>query len=42
MVTQFYRTNSSTINLENLFFNLMDKSKRQVSKNKDIALITRS
>ena len=41
IVTQSYRTNSSTINLENLFFNLMDKSKRQVSKNKDIALITK-
>jgi len=32
MVTQPYRTNSSTINLENLFFNLMDESRRQVSK----------
>jgi hypothetical protein len=42
MVTQFYRTNSSTIDLENLFSNLMDESRRQVSKDKDIALITRS
>ena len=42
MVTQSYRTNSSTINLENLFFNLMDESRRQVSKDKDIALIIRS
>ena len=32
MVTQSYRTNSSTINLENLFSNLIDKSRRQVSK----------
>ena len=32
MVTQSYRTNSSTIDLENLFSNLMDESKRQVSK----------
>ena len=32
MVTQSYRTNSSTINLENLFSNLMDESRRQVSK----------
>jgi len=32
MVTQSYRTNSSTINLENLFLNLIDKSRRQVSK----------
>ena len=31
MVTQSYRTNSSTINLENLFSNLLDKSRRQVS-----------
>jgi hypothetical protein len=42
MVTQSYRTNSSTIDLENLFSNLMDESRRQVSKDKDIALITRS
>ena len=42
MVTQSYRTNSSTINLENLFLNLMDESRRQVSKDKDIALVTRS
>ena len=41
MVTQSYRTNSSTIDLENLFSNLMDESRRQVSKDKDIALITR-
>ena len=32
MVTQSYRTNSSIIDLENLFFNLMDESRRQVSK----------
>ena len=32
MITQSYRTNSSTINLENLFFNLLDESKRQISK----------
>ena len=42
IVTQSYRTNSSTINLENLFFNLLDESRRQVSKNKDIALVARS
>ena len=42
IITQSYRTNFSTINLENLFFNLMDESKRQVSKDKDIALITKS
>ena len=41
MVTQSYRTNASTINLENLFFNLLDKSRRQVSKDKDIALVAR-
>ena len=41
IVTQSYRTNSSTIDLENLFSNLMDESRRQVSKDKDIALITR-
>ena len=40
IVTQFYRTNSSTINLENLFFNLIDESKRQVSKDQEIALVT--
>jgi len=28
MVTQSYRTNSSTINLENLFSNLIDESRR--------------
>ena len=33
IVTQSYKTNSSTINLENLFSNLLNKSKRQVSKN---------
>jgi hypothetical protein len=32
IITQSYKTNSSTINLENLFFNLLNKSKRQVSK----------
>jgi gag-polypeptide of LTR copia-type len=32
MITQSYRTNSSTINLKNLFSNLMDESRRQVSK----------
>ena len=32
IVIQFYKTNSSTINLENLVFNLMDKFKKQVSK----------
>ena len=32
IITQSYKTNYSTINLENLFFNLLDKSKRQVSK----------
>jgi len=32
IVTQSYRTNSSTINLENLFLNLIDESRRQVSK----------
>ena len=42
IITQSYRTNSSTINLENLFFNLMDKFRRQVSRDKDIALVTRS
>jgi len=42
MVTQSYRTNSSNINLENLFSNLMDESRRQVSKDKEIALVTRS
>jgi hypothetical protein len=42
MVTQSYRTNSSTINLENLFSNLLDESRRQVSKDKDIALVARS
>ena len=41
MVTQSYRTNSSDINLENLFSNLMDESRRQVSKDKEIALIAR-
>ena len=40
MVTQSYKTNSSTINLENLFSNLMDKSRRQVSKDQEIALVT--
>ena len=40
MVTQLYRTNSSTINLENLFSNLMDESRRQVSKDQEIALVT--
>jgi len=39
MVTQSYRTNSSTINLENLFSNLMDKSRRQVSKDQEIVLV---
>jgi gag-polypeptide of LTR copia-type len=42
IVTQSYRTNSSTINLEILFFNLLDESRRQVSKDKDIALVARS
>jgi len=42
MVTQSYRTNSSTINLENLFSNLIDKSRRQVSKDQEIALVTGS
>ena len=42
MVTQSYRTNSSTINLENLFSNLLDESRRQVSKDQEIALVTRS
>ena len=42
IVTQSYRTNSSTINLENLFSNLLDESRRQVSKDKDIALVARS
>ena len=42
MVTQSYRTNSSTINLENLFSNLLDESRRQVSKDKDTALVARS
>ena len=42
MVTQSYRTNSSTINLENLFSNLMDESRRQVSKDQEIALVARS
>ena len=32
IVTQLYRTNSSNINLENLFSNLLDESRRQVSK----------
>ena len=32
IVTQSYRTNSSDINLENLFSNLLDESRRQVSK----------
>ena len=30
IITQSYRTNSSTINLENLFFNLLNKFRRQV------------
>lgn len=42
MVTQSYRTNSSTINLENLFSNLLDESRRQVSKDQEIALVTGS
>ena len=42
MVTQSYRTNSSTISLENLFSNLLDESRRQVSKDQEIALVTRS
>ena len=42
IVTQSYRTNSSTINLEILFFNLLDESRRQVSKDKDIALVAKS
>ena len=41
MVTQSYRTNSSTINLENLFSNLIDESRRQGSKDQEIALVTR-
>ena len=32
IVTQSYKTNSSTINLKNLFSNLLDKSRRQISK----------
>ena len=40
MVTQSYRTNSSDINLENLFSNLLDESRRQVSKDQEIALVT--
>ena len=40
IVTQSYRTNSSTINLENLFSNLMDKSRRLVFKDQEIALVT--
>ena len=39
IVTQLYRTNSSNINLENLFSNLLDKSRRQVSKDQEIALV---
>ena len=39
IVTQSYRTNSSTINLENLSFNLMDESRRQVSRDQEIALV---
>jgi hypothetical protein len=42
MITQSYRTNSTTINLENLFSNLLDESRRQVSKDQEIALVTRS
>ena len=42
IVTQSYRTNSSAINLENLFSNLMDESRRQVSKDQEIALVTGS
>ena len=41
MITQSYRTNSTTINLENLFSNLLDESRRQVSKDQEIALVTR-
>ena len=40
MVTRSYRTNSSDINLENLFSNLLDESRRQVSKDQEIALVT--
>ena len=39
MVTQSYKTNFSTINLENLFSNLMDEFKRLVSKDQEIALV---
>ena len=39
IVTQSYRTNSSDINLENLFSNLLDESRRQVSKDQEIALV---
>ena len=39
IITQSYRTNSSTINLENLFFNLLDEFRRQVFKNQEIALV---
>src|ERR1700679_2052540 len=42
IITQSYRTNSTTINLENLFSNLLDESRRQVSKDQEIALVTRS
>ena len=41
IVTQSYRTNSSTINLENLFSNLIDESRRQVSRDQEIALVSR-
>ena len=41
IITQSYRTNSSTINLENLFSNLLDEFRRQVSKDQEIALVTR-
>ena len=41
MIMQSYRTNSSTINLENLFFNLLDESRRQVSKDQEIVLVLR-
>ena len=39
IVTQSYRTNSSNINLENLFSNLLDESRRQGSKDYEIALV---
>ena len=40
IVIQSYRTNSSNINLENLFSNLLDESRRQGSKDHKIALVT--